>query len=235
MRKIIFSLWIIFNSIFVLDVVADEQLLIKKLNDLFPNVSVTNINTTPIENLYQVLIGTDVIYMTADGQFVLKGDLIDIDTRSNLSEVSRSYARADLLKATNKDEYIEFLADNSEHTLYVFTDVDCGYCQKLHRDVSEYNGSGVTVRYLAYPRAGVASPTYKKMVSIWCSENRQQALTDAKNGVAVADKDCVNTVAEQYALGRQLGIRGTPAIFLEDGTLFPGYVEPSAMLQKLNK
>lgn len=235
MRKIVFSLYIILSSLFVLDAVAEEQLLIKKLHDLFPDIDITSIDKTPIDNLYQVLIGTDVIYMTSDAQFVLKGDLINIDVRSNLSEISRSHARAELLKTVGQNEYIEFSAENSQDIIYAFTDVDCGYCQKLHKDVAELNANAITVRYLAYPRSGVASPTYKKMVSIWCSENRQQALTDAKNGLRVEEKDCANTVAQQHALGGQLGIRGTPAIFLENGTLFPGYVEPSAMLKKLGR
>ena len=223
------------SSVFIFDVVAQEQLLIKKLNELFPNIEVTSVNKTPIENLYQVLIGTDVIYMTADGKFVLKGELIDIDMRTNLSEITRSSARAELLKAIDKTEYIEFSAENSQDNIYVFTDVDCGYCRQLHQDVAELSANAITVRYLAYPRAGITSPTYKTMVSIWCAENRQQALTDAKNGVRVAGKDCANTVAQQYALGGNLGVRGTPAIFLEDGTLLPGYVTPSAMLEKLGR
>ncbi|RKZ49735.1 MAG: DsbC family protein [Gammaproteobacteria bacterium] len=218
--------------------VADEQVearLIKRMQEVFPGIDISQVNSTPIDNIYEVMMGPDVVYMTEDARFVLKGDLIDIQERRNLSEAVRSQARVDILKNIPQDEYIEFAAKNSKDTIYVFTDVDCGYCRKLHRDVTELNENAITVRYLAYPRGGVRSATYKQMENIWCAEDRPQALTDAKNGRPAKASKCDNPVANQYALGKKMGVRGTPAIFLEDGQALPGYMPPAELLKALDR
>jgi thiol:disulfide interchange protein DsbC len=218
--------------------VADEQVeerLIKRMQEVFPGVDISHVNSTPIDNIYEVMMGPDVVYMTGDARFVLKGDLIDMQERRNLSEAVRSQARVDLLKNIPESEYIEFAAKNSKDTIYVFTDVDCGYCRKLHRDVPELNEKAITVRYLAYPRAGTRSATYKQMTYIWCAEDRPQALTDAKNGRPAKASNCENPVANQHALGKKMGVRGTPAIFLESGRALPGYLPPDELLKALGR
>jgi len=218
--------------------VADEQVearLVKSLQQVFPDIDISRVNSTPIDNLYEVMIGPDVVYMTGDGRFILKGDLIDMQERRNLSEDLRSQSRADLLKKIPESEYIEFAPKNSKDTIYVFTDVDCSYCRKLHKDVPELNENDITVRYLAYPRSGVGSSTYQKMINVWCAEDRPQALTDAKNGRPAKASDCKNPVAHQHALGREMGVRGTPAIFLESGRAVPGYMPPDELLRVLGR
>jgi len=218
--------------------VADEQVearLVKSLQQVFPDIDISRVNSTPIDNLYEVMIGPDVVYMTGDGRFILKGDLIDMQERRNLSEDLRSQSRADLLKKIPESEYIEFAPKNSKDTIYVFTDVDCSYCRKLHKDVPELNENDITVRYLAYPRSGVGSSTYQKMINVWCAEDRPQALTDAKNGRTAEANDCKNPVAHQHALGREMGVRGTPAIFLESGRAVPGYMPPDELLRVLGR
>ena len=129
------------------------------------------------------------------------------------------------------DQGIEFKAENEKHVMTVFTDYSCGYCQKLHREVEELNDAGITVRYLAWPRQGLNTPNYDNMVAIWCSDDPQQALNRAKSisNPTFPKADCDNTVAEQFVAGRQLGIRGTPAIIFDDGTMLPGY-KPAAEL-----
>ncbi len=218
--------------------VAAEQVearLVKSLQQVFPDIDISRVNSTPIDNLYEVMIGPDVVYITGDGRYVLKGDLIDMQERRNLSEDLRSQSRADLLKKIPESEYIEFASKNSKDTIYVFTDVDCAYCRKLHKDVPELNENDITVRYLAYPRSGVGSSTYQKMVNVWCAEDRPQALTDAKNGRPAEASDCKNPVAHQHALGREMGVRGTPAIFLESGRAVPGYMPPDELLRVLGR
>jgi thiol:disulfide interchange protein DsbC len=218
--------------------VAEEQVearLTKRLQEVFPGVEISRVKSTQIDNIYEVMMGPDVIYMTDDARFVLKGDLIDMQERRNISEDVRSQARVDILKNIPQDEYIEFAAKNSKDTIYVFTDVDCGYCRKLHRDVTELNENAITVRYLAYPRGGVRSATYKQMENIWCAEDRPQALTDAKKGRPAKVSKCDNPVANQYALGKKMGVRGTPAIFLESGRALPGYLPPDELLKALGR
>ena len=218
--------------------VAEEQVeaqLTKRLQEVFPGVEISRVKPTPIENIYEVMMGPDVIYMTDDARFVLKGDLIDMQERRNISEAVRSQARGDLLNNIPQDEYIEFTSKDSKDTIYVFTDIDCGYCRKLHRDVTELNENAITVRYLAYPRGGTRSSTYKQMQNVWCAEDRPQALTDAKNGKLAKSSNCDNPVAKQYALGKKMGVRGTPAIFLENGRALPGYLPPNELLKALDR
>ena len=207
-----------------------EERLTRSLQQVFPDIEITRVSSTPIENIYEVIIGPDVVYMTDDARFILKGDLIDIKERRNLSEDVRASSRADSLKNIPESEYIEFTSKESKDTIYVFTDIDCGYCRKLHRDVPELNDNSITVRYLAYPRAGIGSSVYRRMGDVWCAEDRQQALTDAKSGRPVEANDCKNPVENQYLLGKKLGVRGTPAIFLESGRALSGYMPPDELL-----
>ena len=220
--KVLLKIALVLSAFNIVAAEQVEERLVKNLQQIFPDIDINQVNSTPIENIYEVMIGTDVVYMTGDGRFILKGDLIDMKEKRNLSEDLRAQSRVDLLKKIAESEYIEFASKDSKDTIYVFTDVDCAYCRKLHRDVPELNENAITVRYLAYPRAGVGSSTYQQMANIWCAEDRPQALTDAKNGKPAKASDCKNPVEEQHVLGRKMGVRGTPAIFLESGRALPG-------------
>lgn len=226
---------LVFNTVAAEQEEQVENRLIKSLQQIFPDIDITQVNSTPIENIYEVMIGADVFYMTGDGRFILKGDLIDMKERRNLSEDLRAQSRVDLLKNIPESDYIEFASKNSKDTIYVFTDVDCGYCRKLHRDVPELNENAITVRYLAYPRAGIGSSTFQQMANVWCAEDRPQALTDAKNGKPAKASNCKNPVEKEYLLGKQMGVRGTPAIFLESGRALPGYMPPDELLGVLGR
>jgi thiol:disulfide interchange protein DsbC len=219
-------------------VFAEEGLeaeLNSALSRMLPDVEIDSVQATPIEGIYQVVIGSDVIYMTRDGNYVFKGEILDLNKRRNLTEDVRAESRVALLNSINKDDYIEFAADNIKDAIYVFTDVDCGYCRKLHRDVPELNSLGISVRYLAYPRAGVESAAGQEMSNVWCSKNRQEALTAAKNRESIEAKPCDDPVAAQYALGAKLGVRGTPAIYLENGRMLPGYLPPNEIVKQLKQ
>lgn len=233
--KVLLKIVLVFTAFNVLAAGQVEERLTKSLQQVFHDIDITRVKSTPIENIYEVMIGTDVVYMTGDGRYILKGDLIDMQERRNLSEDLRAQSRVDLLTKIPESEYIEFASKNGKDTIFVFTDVDCGYCRKLHRDVPELNDNEITVRYLAYPRGGISSPTFQQMANIWCSEDRPQALTDAKNGIPAKVNNCKNPVEQQHALGKKIGVRGTPAIFLEDGRALPGYVTPAELLGVLGR
>ena len=212
-----------------------EENIRQGLARLLPDMEIDSIEPSPVDGLYQVILGPDIIYMTSDGSYVLKGDLLDIEQRRNLTEDVRAESRVDLLGSIKDDEYIEFAADNVRDKIYVFTDIDCGYCRKLHQDVPELNARGISVRYLAYPRAGINSRTAQEMESVWCAEDRREALTRSKNNESVATKTCENPIAKQYQLGKKIGVRGTPAIYLEDGTAIPGYMPPDRLVKAMNR
>jgi len=212
-----------------------EENITHALQTIAPDVEVTGIRPTPIENLYEVLLGADVIYMSGDGRFILRGDLLDLQEKRNLSDDQRSLARKEVLSKLPSKEYIEFAPAKTEHVIYVFTDVDCSYCRRLHKDVPVLNENGVAVRYLAFPRGGIGSRAFNTMQAVWCSADRNQALTDAKNGIPIKAKQCPNPVEKQFLLGQQFGVRGTPAIYLEDGKELSGYTPPDELLKLVRK
>ena len=189
------------------------------------------IANSQIDGLLQVTAANQVFYVTEKGDYIMFGHLFDVNAgMKDVTEVALGQVRLDVI-APFADQGIEFKAENEKHVMTVFTDYSCGYCQKLHREVDELNDAGITVRYLAWPRQGLNTPNYDNMVAIWCSDDPQQALNRAKSisNPTFPKADCDNTVAEQFVAGRQLGIRGTPAIIFDDGTMLPGY-KPAAEL-----
>lgn len=208
-----------------------EEKITRNLGKVFPDLEVTRIKESQIPGLYEVMMGPEVIYVSGDGQYLLRGDLFDLGQRKNLSEKEREMARVRILTSLPDKEYIEFAPKKTEHSIYVFTDITCGYCRRLHNDVPELNNLGIAVRYLAFPRAGVDSPTFRNMESVWCAKDPKQALTAAKRGERVKPVKCDNPVGKQFALGQAMGVRGTPAIYLENGKALPGYIPPQELLR----
>ncbi len=190
----------------------------------------------PLDGLKEVVYGTEVYYVSNDGRYLISGALFDLSSQSNLTEQRLSSIRVDMLKGVDESSMIVYKAKGKQkHMITVFTDVDCVYCRKLHSGMAEMNKLGITVRYMAYPRAGIGSPSYDKAVSVWCAEDRNKAMDDAKNNNKVVPKKCDNApVAEQFMLGKKLGVSGTPAILLEDGHLMPGYAPPDRLLALLD-
>jgi thiol:disulfide interchange protein DsbC len=204
------------------------------LNRLIPGTPPTSVRAGPAPGYFEVIYGPEVIYVSADGLYLMRGDLIDVKTQTNLTEERRLSARLKSLAEVGEDKMLVFGPKDAKHTVTVFTDIDCPYCVKLHQEVPELNRRGIKVRYLAFPRAGLNSPSYRKTVSVWCAADRNQALTDAKAGKAVPDATCDNPVADQYALGQRLGVTGTPTLILDDGQLVPGYVPAARLVQALD-
>jgi len=195
-----------------------------------------SVNASPVPNLYEALIGSEVVYISADGKYVFVGDLRDASTGVNLTENKRGEVRKTSLAAVKEEDMIIFPAKGDNlYTITVFTDVDCGYCAKLHQEVPKLNTMGVTVRYLAFPRAGIGSESYNKMVSVWCSKDRQQAITDSKKGIDVKPTMCDNPVEAQFELGRMVGVAGTPAIVLQSGEVLPGYMPAEKLVAYLQQ
>lgn len=214
------------------DGLMDTALLNEKLKPLFGDVP-DSIKATPVSGVYEAKFGTELIYVSADGRYFFSGDLIDGTSRTNLSEQSRTVERKEMLaKVEDKDAVIFKAKGEQKHLLTVFTDVDCGYCVKLHKEVNQLNEAGVSVRYLAYPRAGIGSESYKKVVNVWCADDKLDAMTKSKAGETIASKECDNPVAKEFELGQKLGVNGTPALFTEDGTMIPGY-RPADQLVKM--
>ncbi len=193
-----------------------------------------SVNPTAVPGLYEVLIGGQVLYLSEDGRFALQGDLLDLSTRGNLTENRRGELRGKAVEAVGENNMVVFAPEGPvKHTVTVFTDIDCGYCRKMHSQIAAYNKEGIKVRYLWFPREGVGSDSFDKAVSVWCADDRQEAMTQAKRGENIERKTCDNPVQAQYELGQKLGVRGTPSMILEDGEMIPGYVPPTQLAELL--
>ncbi len=213
---------------------ADNAEMLAKLKEIMPNVEVESIQPVANTGLYEAVIRGEIIYFSEDLRYVFQGDVIELATRENITENKRVNLRKDALDSLNEADMIVYEPKKIEHTLTVFTDIDCGYCRKLHNQMAEYNALGIRIRYMAFPRAGIDSEAFDKAEAVWCAKDRRQAMTDAKNGRDVDSKECKSPVQAQYELGRRIGVSGTPALFLESGEMLPGYVPPSRLKKILD-
>ncbi|MBA6408904.1 MAG: bifunctional protein-disulfide isomerase/oxidoreductase DsbC [Enterobacterales bacterium] len=193
-------------------------------------VTVKQINPSPVAGLKELITNKGVLYASPDGQFLMQGTLIDLNNRNNLTEQALNGVRVEGIKEY-EDSMIVYKAPNEKHSITVFTDISCGYCRKLHRELDDLLDAGITVKYLAFPRGGLQGSGYADLMNVWCARDQQEALTEAKSGTSTkVVAGCSAPVAEHYQLGQSFGISGTPAIILEDGTMIPGY-QPAAALK----
>lgn len=212
----------------VADRAADEAAIREALGQINPEV----IEPTPLSGIYEVVVGPHIVYMSADGRYMFQGELIDVSTRQSLTEPRRRQAVESLLSKIGEDQMIVYEPKKAKHTITVFTDIDCGYCRKLHNEMQSYLDAGIRVRYMFYPRAGLGSESYQKAVAVWCADDRKAALTAAKNGKPIEMKTCDNPINEHMLLVDKLGARGTPFIVFENGGTQPGYA-PAAQMARL--
>ena len=212
---------------------------IEAIRVLNPQVVVDRVGKAPLPGFREALVGGQVVYVSDDGRYLFLpgsgGALFDTSNKKNLSEAALAGMRRELLQTIPASERIVFAPPNPKHTVTVFTDVECGYCRKLHEEIGEYNRQGIAIEYLAFPRMGIGSDDYKKMVSVWCATDRKAALTAAKTGGRLAPKDCKNTVTMQYDVGQRAGLTGTPMILAADGTQLGGYLPPVQLRAALDK
>lgn len=207
----------------------------ERMRTLAPSATSIAVSETPIDGILQVQINGDIIYTSSDGKYMFQGRVIDLDTREDLTETAKADLRKDLIANIDTKGQISFSPAEPEYSLMVFTDIDCGYCRKLHAQVEEYNKQGIAINYMAFPRAGIGSRSYEKFVAVWCADDKQDALTQAKLGGEPDPDQCENPVAEQYQLGVELGVTGTPALLTSTGQLIPGYVPPEQLRQRLDQ
>lgn len=218
----------------VADTEAAGKRIEKGLQAINPQIQVDQVAATPIEGVYEVTIGSEIYYVSADGRYMLQGELVDLQERRSLTEPRRAEIRASMVARVPEDQMLVYRPDGAvKHRITVVTDIDCPYCRRFHRHMDEYNARGVEVRYLMMPRAGVDSESYDKAVSVWCAEDRLAAMTRAKQGAEMEKRDCENPVKSHMALAEQLGVRATPTIITDAGDVIRGYRSPDDLLQAL--
>ncbi|MBT5861470.1 MAG: DsbC family protein [Gammaproteobacteria bacterium] len=205
-----------------------------KMNVMFQEIGPEHINTSPVDGWYTVQKDSVVAYVSEDGRYLLQGDMIDLDNQINLSEVTRTDSRRDLMSSVKEDQFILFTPEVVKHRVIIFTDIDCTYCRKLHSQIDEYLAAGIEIRYMLYPRNGPASRSWNTSEDVWCARDRSAALTAAKLDRSFDTNKCdMSAISEQYMLGQSVGLTGTPAIVFENGTLVSGYLPPEVLVSRL--
>lgn len=206
------------------------------LGEHIPELQISAIRNSPIEGVYEVQYGMEFIYVSADGRYLISGELFEIPTKTRLTEERRRVARADIVKHIDPATLIDFAPETpAAYTVTVFTDIDCGYCRMLHRQIEQYEKAGIEIRYAFFPRSGPGTDSFFKAEQVWCSADRKSALTEAKAGAKLdGPRDCENPVAQHYQLAMDLGLEGTPAIIMPDGSVIPGYQPPAQLRAALD-
>jgi thiol:disulfide interchange protein DsbC len=212
-----------------------EARAIDAIRAINARLAIDHVAPSPLPGFVEIVTGGQVVYVSNDGKYMMQGSLYDLAAKKDVGESVLAGVRRDLLKRVPESDRIVFAAPNPKHTVVVFTDVECGFCRKFHSQIADYNKAGITVEYLAFPRAGIGSPDYDTMVSVWCSADRKKALTDAKNDRPIAKRNCSNPVADEYRLGQRAGLEGTPMILSEDGSVLGGYVSPDELRAALDE
>lgn len=206
-----------------------------KVSDMFQFIYPEHVHASPIDGWYTIQKGSIIVYISSDGRYLLQGDIIDLETDVNLTEAIRNDTRRQLVAAVSDNHVIKFTPEDIKHSVTVFTDIDCAYCRRLHSEIDAYLAHGIEVRYMLYPRNGPASRSWGISEEIYCSSDRNKALTAAKLDRSFQTVACdTSVIQDTYALGQEIGFTGTPAIILEDGTLIGGYLPPDALNQRLN-
>lgn len=197
-------------------------------------LSVISVKPSPVPGLLQALTNRGLFYISEDGTYLLHGRIINLD-KGLLNETEEALSAVRLQGVERfADSMIEFKAKDEKYQVTVFTDTTCGYCRKLHAQIDSYNAEGISVRYLAFPRGGAGSEGFRDLVSVWCAEDPKQAMTDAKAGKDISNKNCENQVSDHYEFGQQIGVQGTPAIIMNNGNMIPGYQPPADLIKILD-
>ncbi|MEX2131082.1 MAG: DsbC family protein [Pseudohongiellaceae bacterium] len=244
LRSVVVALFLLFSPVLLAQSEPTQQQLDQLRERLSLSLQVATANqlriarltATAMANIIEVELDTgEILYSSIEGDFVFAGDLFEASDSGllNLSAQRRQVKNLERIQAIPVEEMIVFSPPETRAVITVFTDVDCQYCRALHRDMEKLMALGIEVRYLAYPRGGEQAASFAKMNSVWCSEDRQKALTQAKNGQNLPQLECDNPVLKHYTIGNSIGIAGTPAILLPDGALVPGYVESDRLAAML--
>lgn len=214
--------------------IADFERVEERLKALLGDDAEWVLASTPIDGLVQVTLGSDVFFLTENGQYFVQGRLVNLDTQDELSELAKRGIRMKALETLDQSTLIAYGPDDADYELLIFTDTDCGYCRRLHDLVADYNELGIRVSYAAFPRAGIGSPTYDDLVSVWCAEQPDIAMNRAQAGQSLEPRQCDNPVRSHFELGHRFAISGTPAMVTPFGELIDGLVQPEDLLNRLD-
>jgi len=225
---------VFFNAAAAAQSTSDDPIR-SSVESLNARSSLEAVRDAPVPGLKEVRADGQILYFTADGEYLVVGDIYRVEDRMNLTEFARGRIRADVLATSDRDTHIRYGDADADQVVYVFTDTSCSFCQRWHAEVAELNAAGVTVEYLAWPRGGARSQNLAQMEAAWCDEDRAGAYDALIAGRPTSSAECDSPVLDHYALGEKLGVQGTPAIYSADGRQLGGYLPARAILQALSQ
>ena len=212
---------------------ADEAAVKAALSKSMPTATIESIKPSEVKGLFEVILGANIYYVSEDGKYLFQGRLVDIANRTDLTAQKLGAVRITALNKMGTDNMIVFNPKIAKYKVYIFTDIDCGYCRKLHSEIDQYLAEGITINYLFLPRAGKPSDSYDKAVAVWCAKDRNKALTAAKKDENLERKSCTNPVDNHMKMATEFEVKGTPFIISEKGNTYPGYVTAKELAEAL--
>lgn len=213
-----------------------ERAVREAVRSLNPQVVIESVRPAPVAGWQEVNVGGQIVYLSNDGKYLMQGMLFDVASKTDLTEASRVAIRLKEMATSPRSDHIVFSPkDKAKWNVKVFTDVDCGFCQRMHAQIDDYLKRGIEIEYIQWPRGGIGSDHYRKAVAVWCATDRQKAITDAKLGKDPGNATCPNPIEKQFNLGLKIGVSGTPALVFEDGSMQPGYLPPDQLLARLQE
>ena len=232
--KFVFSKWALIVATTVLSLgsaVAQEAAIRKNLSERLPNLpKIDEVSKTPMNGLFEIRMGNEVMYSDADGSFLIQGALIDVKQKRNLTEERMEKLSAIAFDQLPMKSAFTQVRGNGKRKLAVFADPNCGYCKRFEKDLQKLDN--VTIHHFLYPILGEDSKT--KSRNIWCAKDKAKVWNDWMiNGTTPPTTNCdasaVDTVVE---FGKKNRITGTPMLLFADGTRVPGAV-PMAQVEKM--
>jgi len=233
MKKVIMIMAITVFGLTMSVAKADEVAIRQSIAKSMPSIKVDSVNPSAVKGLYELTIGANLYYVSEDGKYLLQGHLVDIAAKKDLTEEKLNEARKSAILKMGVANMIVFKPKIAKYTVTIFTDIDCGYCRKLHSELDQYLAQGITIQYMFFPRAGKDSDSYNKAVSVWCANDRNAALTAAKKDQNIPSKTCDNPVDKHMQLAAEFDVKGTPMIISENGNVYPGYLPATQLAAAL--
>jgi len=227
----------LFSGLTVAQDKSPEQQLREALAEMAPDLPITSIQESLLPGIYELISGAQLYYLSPNGRFMLEGSIIDLQEQVNVSDQRRGMLQLALIETVPEEQMVVFNNESkdADRWITVFTDTDCGFCQKLHREIDEITAADIRVRYLAFPRAGMDSASARELESVWCADDPEEAMTAAKTGGTVSPATCENPIQAHVDLARQVELRGTPLIYLDNGTKIPGYRPASELIRMISE
>lgn len=233
MKKVIMIMAITVFGLTMSVAKADEVAIRQSIAKSMPSIKVDSVTPSAVKGLYELTIGANLYYVSEDGKYLLQGHLVDIAAKKDLTEEKLNEARKSAILKMGVANMIVFKPKIAKYTVTIFTDIDCGYCRKLHSELDQYLAQGITIQYMFFPRAGKDSDSYNKAVSVWCANDRNAALTAAKKDQNIPSKTCDNPVDKHMQLAAEFDVKGTPMIISENGNVYPGYLPATQLAAAL--